>query len=137
MGQFPSIQHGTTEAATCLSLERSTAAVFHMMRIMEVGLRALITTVDDSSEESGHEANWPQLIDRLNRELKQPGSPLSNQWGSRTMELHAIVAHLSTVKAAWRNPTMHVGVRYTLEEAQDIWTNVRAFMRSLAKIMKD
>ena len=38
---FPSIGYDAREAGRCIALDRTTAAVFHCMRIMEVGLEAL------------------------------------------------------------------------------------------------
>jgi hypothetical protein len=40
---FPSAKGEIIEAGRCLALERGTAAVFHCMRILEVGLKALAT----------------------------------------------------------------------------------------------
>ena len=39
---------------------------------------------------------------------------------------------LPAVKDAWRNPTMHVRIDYTEEQALDIYGNVRGFMQHLA-----
>lgn len=38
---FPSATYDTNEAAWCLATSRSTAAVFHLMRILELGLTSL------------------------------------------------------------------------------------------------
>src|SRR5437588_7499290 len=39
--QFPSAIDDAVEASNCLALERNTAVVFHVMRVMEAGLKVL------------------------------------------------------------------------------------------------
>jgi hypothetical protein len=44
-----------------------------------------------------------------------------------------IHADLSSVKNAWRNPSMHADKVYDSERAEDIYNSVRGFMRHLAE----
>ena len=43
-----------------------------------------------------------------------------------------LFASLDAVKNPWRNGTMHVENRYSLEEAEDIFAAVKGFMKKLA-----
>jgi len=45
--KFPSASVDIEEAGKCLALDRGTATVFHLMRAMEVGLRALAKSLND------------------------------------------------------------------------------------------
>jgi hypothetical protein len=47
--QFPTARDDIEEAGKCLAFGRGTACVFHLMRIMEVGLRALGQSLSDPS----------------------------------------------------------------------------------------
>jgi hypothetical protein len=45
--QFPSTILDIEEAGKCLAMSRNTSCVFHLMRVMEVGLRTLAATLKD------------------------------------------------------------------------------------------
>ena len=47
---------------------------------------------------------------------------------TRTVALSQAAGYLYNVKVAWRNPTMHPRITYTLEEAADLISAVKAFM---------
>jgi len=119
------------EAAKCLATDRSTACVFHLMRIMESGLgklsTALSTTVDP-------DRNWQTILQAVNTAIKAlPEHPPDAK--QRKEQLSGVSSHPSNVKFAWRNPTMHVRGKYTPEEAEDIFNNVKAFMRQLLTVV--
>jgi hypothetical protein len=112
---FPSSLSDSVEAAKCLAVDRATACVFHLMRVMEVGLKAV---------------------------AKALGVPYISEWGRCIGEMEKVqpksafftdaVAHLRTVKNAWRNPTMHIERQYSDREAETIFRAVEAFMLHLA-----
>jgi hypothetical protein len=129
--KLPEATFDLDEAAKCLALDRSTACVFHLMRIMECGLGklsgALQTTVDP-------ERNWNPILDAINSAIKAlPDHPPDAK--RRKEKLSGVSSHLSNIKFAWRNPTMHVRGKYTPEEAEDIFNHVRAFMKQLLTVI--
>lgn len=118
------------EAGTCLSLGMATASVFHSMRVMEVGLRAI-----EKSLKIKTQPNWGASIAEMNKLIDPKTSTLTKEEISFYADC---VAHLSTVKTAWRNPTMHVEKRYTIEEAEGILNAVKSFMFHISgKLMDD
>ena len=135
---FPSTVFDTEEAAKCLALNRSTAAVFHLMRVLEAGLNALA----DDLGVSFNRTNWQTIIDRIEKEIKKrqkagPGpKPTAAQkaaWKSK-IEFYAEAAvQFAFLKDAWRNRTQHVGAVYTEEKAESIFGHVRTFMQDLAR----
>jgi len=48
--RFPSANEDIYEAAKCLALDRATACVMHLMRVCELGLKALATTINVQSQ---------------------------------------------------------------------------------------
>src|SRR5207249_8637931 len=48
-----------------------------------------------------------------------------------------VAAHLRAVKAAWRNPTIHVRRDYTPEQAEEVYLHVGIFMRHLAERLQE
>jgi hypothetical protein len=61
---FPSATDDITEAGTCLALERSTACVMHLMRVAEVGLKALAAKVGVIRQN-----DWGAYIRKIDEEL--------------------------------------------------------------------
>lgn len=123
---FPELEYDITESGNCIAFDRGTAAVFHLMRVMEVGVQRFGTRLGVSLT---HELNWQAILDRINPAIK--ARKAKNQ---DTILLSQTAAHLFSVKVAWRNPTMHPTSKYTPEEAKDIYQNVKTFMGSLADL---
>ncbi len=124
---FPSAIIEIEEASKCLALERSTAAVFHLMRAMEVALKATAGELGVAYAPSW-EPYLKQIQDRIDQKWRKKGI----KWKRDEPFFRDVLGHLQAVKVAWRNPTMHVINQYTLEQAEDIFNTVRVFMRHLA-----
>jgi len=125
--KFPSIQFDMIEAGNCFAMGRGTACVFHLMRIMEVG-------VQEFGKKLGvplvNEKNWQNILDPLNKAIKS----LPHK-GPGTVEMSEASANLYAVKLAWRNEVMHPNDKYTLEEAKNLIGQVKLFMGQLATII--
>jgi hypothetical protein len=130
--QFPSVCLDAEEAAKCLALERNTACVFHLMRAMEVGLRALGKALNDPTLDPARNPNWENILRRCDAELRKPLKDRSPEWSVDDEFFSAATANLRAVKDAWRNPSIHVGSMYDNERAADVFNVVKAFMRHLA-----
>lgn len=125
--KFPSIAYDTVEAGNCCAMGRSTACVFHLMRIMEVGVQAFGTKLGVTLT---CKKNWQSILDESNKAIKllSPKDPV-------TVELSQASANLYAVKQAWRNEVMHPKDTYTLEEAENLIRLVKIFMGQLASII--
>jgi len=121
------------EAAKCLAFGRGTACVFHLMRVMEVGLRTLAASLNDPRLDSKRNPSWDSILKKCDEELLKPLKDRAPEWSVDDTFFSAAAAQLHAVKDAWRNPTMHVERRYVTDEAEDVWNAVRAFMRHLAR----
>jgi len=129
--KFPSALYDIVEAGRCLATERSTACVFHLMRIMEAGLKALAKKLTLSIDPDW---TWQKILNEVNAAInRMPEKPPKKK---RLKESFASMsAHLSSVKMAWRNPTMHVRGKYAMEEAEAILNNVRIFIQHLCVLL--
>ncbi len=121
--KFHSIWFDVREAGKCLALDRWTACVFHLMRVMEGGLRVVAKKlgIDLTANRS-----WDAMLKKIKSEAEELHP--RDEWTDFYAE---VVAKGYAVKDAWRNPAMHVGEKYTQEEADDIFRAVRGFMRHL------
>jgi hypothetical protein len=123
------------EAAKCLALGRSTATVFHLMRVMEIGIRATAGCLGIPDPVSGGDRNWGSILRSIKADLDaRVGQRPTTTWniaGDRSFFESAYVS-LDAVRIAWRNTTMHVENTYTSDEAEHVFVAVRGFMKKLA-----
>jgi hypothetical protein len=115
------------EAAQCIAFDRSTACVFHLMRVLELGMYALA----DNLSVPNIQENWHNAIEQIEKAVRAlphgtPDEKTDQQFYSD------VAAHLFNVKDAWRNRTAHAGHVYTESKAVQIFENTRSFMRTLS-----
>lgn len=130
--RFPSAADDIAEAGRCLALERATACVFHLMRVMECALRALAVSLKDPDLDPKRNPSWDAMLKKCRAQLALSLAERSPEWRGDDQFFSAATERLMAVKDAWRNPTMHVEKKYTEEEAEDAWNATRAFMRQVA-----
>lgn len=116
------------EAGKCLALQQSTACVFHLMRVMEIGVqrfgRKLKVTVDVKKE------SWHQIMLHIHKVIN--AMPKETK---KKVDMSAAAGHLDMVRIAWRNEVMHPKQTYTREEAFDVFYATRVFMISIASLV--
>ncbi len=129
---FPSAVYDIREAGNCLALSRNTACVFHLMRVLELGLTVLGKVFYLSLKHT----NWAPAIEQIESAVRDMHK--APDWKAlpdckEQQEFYAQAAsHLGIVKDAWRNYTAHARGKYDDQEALDIMTGVRAFTQKLA-----
>ncbi len=126
LSKFPDLRYDIVEAGNCYALGRSTAVVFHLMRIMEVGVQALGAKLGVSL---ANEKNWQNILDEVNKAIKALSKSAS------TVEMSEVAANLYSVKVAWRNEVMHPKDWYGQDEAKNLIALVKIFMQQLAGIV--
>ncbi|HEX7183488.1 MAG TPA: hypothetical protein VF756_16765 [Thermoanaerobaculia bacterium] len=130
--RFRSANHDIEEAGKCLSFNRNTAAVFHLMRVMETGLRALGRSLNDPNLDPKRNPSWEMILRKCDQELQKTYKDRAPEWTADEAFFSTATANLRAVKDAWRNPTMHVEKIYDEDLARGVWDATRAFMRHLA-----
>jgi len=115
------------EAGHCMALDRSTAAVSHLMRCLEVGLDGLAFALNLPCSKK----NWKTVIDDIEKAIV--ALPTSGPGWKADKEFYGGVAlELRFIKDAWRNHVAHGRAKYTEDEASKIFRHVKAFMAHLA-----
>ena len=56
------------EAAKCLALSRPTASVFHLMRLMEIGLRVIAACLAIPDPVKPAERNWGKMLEKIRKD---------------------------------------------------------------------
>lgn len=122
---FPNAAEDISEAGKCLALEQSTAAVFHLMRAMEIAVQVLSAKLSISN----CEREWGKLLSDITQKIELiPKGDERDRWSE-------VRTHLYHVKQAWRNGTMHPKQTYTMDEASAIFDACRSFMTELAAMV--
>jgi hypothetical protein len=130
---FPSAIFDVSESGICLALARGSACVFHLMRVLEIGLTVLGAKFGVSLAHT----NWAPAIEQIESKIR--GMHTNPAWKSlpdckEQQEFYAQAAsHFGILKDAWRNYTMHARGFYTEEQAERIFENVKGFMQKLAE----
>jgi hypothetical protein len=127
---FPSSDYDIIEAGNSFAANRGTACVFHLMRVLEVGLTVLAKKFNVSSDHT----NWHNIIEQIEAKIRDirndPHKPLD--WKSEQEFYAKAASHFMFVKDAWRNNAVHGREKYTPEEAKRIMENVCGFMQKIA-----
>jgi hypothetical protein len=120
------------EAGKCLALGRPTACVFHLMRIMEIGIRALARCLAIPDPVKPGARNWGGILREIWKGIEAKWPTVSDRMKGDGHFFEALYASLDAVKNPQRNATMHVEKKYTDDEAEDIFAAVKGFTRRLA-----
>jgi hypothetical protein len=134
---FPSTYGDVFEAGACLATARPTAAVFHLMRALEIGLQALGAVFDVSLDHT----NWGKALDQIEsriREMhKEPKWKAIPECKALQEFYSQVASHFGILKDAWRNYTAHARGVYSEDRAALIYENTKAFFEMLATRISD
>ena len=123
------------DAGNCLAADLGTAAVFHLMRTAEFGMRALARERHIKIKHRELEyADWQDIISALGKKAED----VSN-WRGRSAGKAAALAlyrgavrQLEGFKEEWRNHVMHTRQSYDFNQAVSVFDRVKEFMQRLA-----
>ena len=134
---FFSAAYDVEEAGNCLALERPTACVMHLMRVLESARDAIALGVGVPVTAVRGVASWEQLLRLIRDRIEQNNKTSIPAWTNSRSFYENALAYLHAVKDAWRNPSMHLDRKYTQEEAESIFVAVRNLMRNLAEHLNE
>lgn len=130
--KFPSAMYDLQEACKCLGLGRNTAAAFHLMRIVEVLLRAIGASLSIPAP-SGADKNWGNMLSAIKTNMTARNQKSNAGWKANDRNFFEdVYASIDAVRVAWRNTTMHVERRYDEDEAEHLLHVVKALAKKLS-----
>ncbi|HEX4106395.1 MAG TPA: hypothetical protein VHX92_09210 [Rhizomicrobium sp.] len=115
------------DAGKCIALSQGTASVFHSMRVMEAALKGLATLLGIP-----YAPSWESYIVQIEKCITEKHKRKTVKWKRDEPFYREILGNLQTIKIAWRNPTMHIVRRYSVEESEEIYIAVRGLIKRLA-----
>jgi hypothetical protein len=125
------------EAAKCFALGRPTASVFHCMRLLEVGIRAMARSLGISDPIHPAERNWAVILKTIKDGIEAKWSTTQSRSTGDGVIFESLYASLDAIKNPWRNAAMHVEGKYTDAEAEHILFVVKGFMKKLSDRMDE
>ena len=139
---FPSARLEIKEAGNCLAVGCHTAAVFHLMRASEHGLRCLGCSVGVTSSSIPLEfQEWQNLIEQLKSRVDRAAISKWSQpsKGNALAFFSSTIADYYAFKGAVRNVTMHTrtGGTYDSAAATDVSSRVRECLARLARYISE
>lgn len=133
IARFARLTFDIDEAEKSFALNRFTACVFHLMRVVEAGVQEWGSSLGVANPT---EKEWGAI----SNEIKQKVDNLTDTTPAEKelkAAMHDVKAHLDSVRWAWRNPTMHPKQTYTEDEAAPLLERVREFMVRLVSLGVD
>ena len=147
--KFPSAMKDLRDAGNCLACDCNTAAVFHLMRVVEWGLRAFcghlgFTEVIEKYDRTGlgaHEyrpieyATWDKILGQLHGVADKKIDLISDRGQKQAAQefYHPVIAEVAAMKDAWRNHVVHCRQRYEYEDAVAILAHVKRLFVTLSR----
>jgi hypothetical protein len=142
---FPSAANDISSAGNCLAVECHTAAIFHLMRAVEWGMRSLCAdlglTKTKRKRRSGRYvyvpieySEWEKLLDQLQDRVDAKLSRLKRGVQKQKLQefYYPALQDLRGFRDAWRNHVMHSRAEYTREDALAVFSHVKRFMLNLS-----
>lgn len=135
----PKTHQEIKEAGNCLAFDLNTAAVFHLMRVAEFGLRAFARklSVPISDEDLPYQ-EWHDVLTAIRHAIRNitEAPPGSRKDRAEVRECYnGIMQEIEGFKDVWRNSVMHTRGSYSAPEAMGVYLRVRDFMQRLAKLL--
>ena len=136
--KFPSLKEDTERAIDCYVLEQDTASVFHLMRVAELGLRALANKLRVKVTHKGKTCpieygDWEKVITEIKNHIAQVRTLPAGPKKQAKLEFHSDAAdHCVFMKDIWRNNVSHTRKAYNDSEALAVLSRVKGFVDFLA-----
>ena len=134
---FPSARANIKDAGNSLAADLPTAAVYHLMCVIELGLRALARKLKVHSVKAKipiELGTWEQVITALESKIKTVGGTARSNKKQKDMDFYnGLLMEFRSIKDCWRNKVMHTRVDYDQHQALRAFDHVRGFMQRLAE----
>lgn len=132
--RFCGVEFEITEAGRCITANRPTACVLHLMRALEKPISSLCHELGVQ----GYQSGWGPAVEAIESRIKEwdkpntPGRPAD--WNQRRAYFSEAALDISRIRIAWRNYAMHGTETYDESEAIKIWGHTKDFMQRLAHL---
>jgi hypothetical protein len=135
--KFPAALPDIIEAGNCFALERPTACVFHLMRVIPYGMAALAKLLKVKYTQPIRCLQWNEIIQPIDNAVKGLQKVKRSPQKLRDQQYYSeIVVHLYFCKDAWRNHVSHSPDPYDMGQALSVMDHVSLVMSLVSKRVK-
>lgn len=140
---FPLALREVYEAGNCLAAECNTAAVFHLMRVVEWGLRALCAHMGlrKAKRRKGKDVpisyvDWETMLNQLHPLVDAKIAKMRRGKAKQEAQefYYPVLQDIRAIRDAWRNHLMHTRAVYSSANAEAILSHVKRLMSTLSVI---
>lgn len=132
--KFPDATYDIAEAGSCYATDRYTACVMHLMRALEVSLKAVGIGVGLPNAVELARNNWTAALKGIGDQIGSNDKAADPSWTpEKSTFFKDVRAHLFAVKVAWRDNAMHLEKKYDEKDAKRIYDAAKNFMEHLAE----
>jgi hypothetical protein len=126
---FPSAIPELRRAGRCFAYAENTACVFHLMRVVDLGLR----TVADSLQISYEARNWSGISNKITKLMEQKYQLKTDEWRKSEPFYATVLTDIQAISKGYRNEGLHDARKvYEESDADYLLTVVEHFMSNLA-----
>lgn len=123
---FSSAAEELAESGKCIALDRWIASVYHSMRALEIGLKAIADRLGVTYDRD----TWGRLLGEIEKAIPvyrrdHPDDPISDLCAEAAI-------HFRLLKDAWRDHTMHARKLYSPTKAKEILDHTIGVIEDLA-----
>ena len=133
---FPSAKSDIKASGNCIAADLNTAAVYHLMCVVEIGLRGLASHLKVRAVKMRvpiEQGTWEEIITTLEKKLELLGQTTRSKKRQAELDFYnELLKEFRSIKDLWRNKVMHARVSYDAHQAQSAFDHVKAFMQRLA-----
>lgn len=123
---FPEMQN----AGRCYAFGQNEACMFHLMRIVDYGLRLVAASLTIPYDAR----NWMGIGDAIQKNMEAKYSVKTSDWKQSEPFYASILTDIQAISRGHRNPVIHeIEKKYDDKEAHYMLVVVEAFMSHLAK----
>jgi len=127
---FPKAFSELQGAGRCFAYGESTAAVFHLMRAIDSGLRLVYQSLGESYDAR----NWDGIAKKIESEMTKKYQAKAQHWRDEEPFYSEILTDIRAISRAHRNPVLHeVERNYSDADAKYLLEVSVAFMSHLAR----
>lgn len=148
---FPNAVPDMKEAGNCLAADCNTAAVFHLMRVVEWGLRALAGHLGFTQMVAKQKANgrqiyapveyleWERILNQLHDRVDEriEAMPRGPEKQAAQQFYYPLLQEIAGIRDAWRNHVMHARRDYLAQDADAVLKHVQRLMAKLATQVRE
>lgn len=130
--KFGSSSFHIKEAGNCMAFARWTAAVYHLMCVLEIGLDSMAAALNLPASQK----NWNTILEDIKIAIAALGPGNGPTWKEDQAFFSTAALEFRLFKP-WRNDVAHGRAKATEEEAEKILTHVKSFMIHLSSRLQE